>query len=218
MPRPADAEREAEQGGSGESEACTEARADRALRPTEDTDEREPHEDDHGAEDASGDVGVRDEDPAKNPAEHGDGDEHDREPSNEQQHAQQQAAALRDRALSRRPDAPVRGDSGTEISEVAGDERQHARGREGDEPGEHGEEDAYPERSVEDEITGIHVVSSRASETSTSRMDADSSWPMMRAATRPSRSSTRVVGVAWIGVTPAKACLTRPSVTSITLG
>ena len=59
--------------------------------------------------------------------------------------------------------------------------------------------------------------SARVSATRVDRIDALANCPMMRAGTRRCWSMTKVVGVAWIGVTCANASLTRPSFTSITL-
>ncbi|MEK8225761.1 hypothetical protein NKG05_06285 [Oerskovia sp. M15] len=56
--------------------------------------------------------------------------------------------------------------------------------------------------------------SARTSSTSAASVEGSAS-PMMRADTRPSRSSTTVVGTAWIGTAPSRAAIASPRVSSI---
>ena len=210
----------------------------------EDADEDEPEGDDHDAEHARDDVGVLDEEPAEGAAEHRDAHEDERESGDEQHDAEQQPAAGRrvDRERRRRrpsccglePSAlavaepslrpelaelgrRARRHRSADESEVAGHEREHARREERDEPCQHGDRDREQQRAVRDDARRVHS-SPSASRTRDVSTDASGSWPMIRAATRPLPSSTRVVGVALMGVRSANASLTAPSSAAIRLG
>ena len=113
---------------------------------------------------------------------------------------------------------PTGGHCGDE-PEVAGDQGEHAGGQEREQAGEHGDGDRGQEGSVVDDRAGIHQeLSLITSRTMARSVDDPSSWPEIRAATRPSWSTTRVVGVARTAVTFANASLTWPFRASITLG
>src|SRR5690606_32019878 len=86
-----------------------------------------------------------------------------------------------------------------------------------DEAREDRDGDGDQERAVGDDAAEVHD-SSMTSRTSVERIEASSSIPMMRAATRPSRSSTSVDGPAPSGVWPAKASLIEPSSVTSALG
>ena len=184
------------------------------MRARERADERQAHDDDNHTEHPGEDVRVFEEEQPRHPTEHRDGHEHQSEPGNEQRHpAEQPSTGSGGVALCRGG-----GEGGPEVAEVSGDKREHARGDEGDQAREHGDEHGHPQCAVEDEPFGAHSLSASASATRVDRIDAAGSCPMIRAATLPCLSITRVVGVAWMGVTAAKASLVFPSTMSITLG
>src|SRR5690606_5799094 len=106
------------------------------------------------------------------------------------------------------------GGCAAEEPQVPGHERQHARREEGQQAREQRDRHGDPERAEADEGVDVHGVSASVSLMSVVRIDPPGSWPMMLAATRPCRSRTSVVGVAWIGTRSAKASLASPVLTS----
>ena len=98
------------------------------------------------------------------------------------------------------------------VSEVAGHEREHARGEERHESRRERERDGQPQAAVSDHVAH-HDSASTSSRMSASVVEEGSN-PEMRAATRPSASSTSVVGTADGGTSPANALSTSRVLTS----
>ena len=213
--RPAHAHRDAEERSADESEVLAHLWPEGALREPEHTDEDEAEQDHGDAEDAGDRILVLNESPAERTAEDEDGDEDDRESGDEEGDTQNQPAPLRglrttcpdggasctSRTSGRRP----RGDGAPEKSEVAGHEWEDARREKRHETCHHGDRDRQPQGTIEDDRAGVHGVSATASVTRVLRTEALCSCPTIRAATRPSLSSTNVVGAACKEVDSANA-------------
>src|SRR5699024_12537990 len=108
-----------------------------------------------------------------------------------------------------------------DVPEVAGHQRQHARGGEGDEPGQQRYRRRGEQRTGEEDLgegtgPGTHCGQpSSASVSSISvRSVAGSICPRIPPASRPSRSSTTVEGIALSGTTPCIAATPSASLSS----
>src|SRR5690606_9736325 len=112
----------------------------------------------------------------------------------------------------------LRQDRARDVAEIARHERQHAGREEREQARDDRDGDRGPESSCADELLEAHAASSRTSSTSVLSTEGESIALMMRAATRPSRSSTRVIGVACRGVAAAKASFASPLLPSMRLG
>lgn len=235
-------------GGSRQSDPSAHAWPHGALREPEAADEDHAHDDDERAEDAGDRVGVFQEEPSGGAAEHSHADEHDGESGDEQHHADHNTVPTGRESRGRGRSGGYRGGrgrvvalrvggavrlvevcsrrgcvcragccGGADVAEVAGHQGKDAGGEEGHQSGEHGDRDGDEQGSAGDGVDEGHD-SSSVSEMSVLRIEALLSWPMMRAATLPLRSSTIVVGTAFNGVSSANASFTDPSTVARALG
>ncbi len=191
-------------GSSGQPAGWVDGGFRGALEEPEHAEEHEPHQQDHDPEDAGEEILPADE-PGPQGAERGPvADEQDGEAEGEQSGPGQ-----------RPPPGDPRGGGGAgEVAEVAGHEGEHAGGGEGHQPGEEGEGEGGPDAAGGDDLPHQGLVSARTVSMRAARVVRVGSCPMMRAAIRPVRSRTMVVGTAPGAAFPANAACTVPVVAS----
>ena len=209
--RPAEAEQHAEQRRGGQPDRGHLVDPVVTLHPRDDAEEDQAQHDRQAAE-HDRDLPLVGEQPLPHAADQRtEGDEHEREPEHEQERAGEHPAAPRVGEVGA-------GEPGG-VGEVARQQRHHARGEERDQAGHQGDRDREHQRAVEglvgEPVTEVershqqgHFCTSRTSSTSV-RWDGTS--PRMLAATRPSVSSTSVLGMALGFRVPWKASSERPA-------
>ena len=178
--------------------------------------EHQAHEDHDRAGDAVDPHGMLLQEIADGAGEAAEHHEHQREPGDEQQGSGEHpagsgtggAGGAPAGALRRRRGGALPGQA-RDVAEIAGHDGQHARREEGDDPGRGGDGDRQQQRSGQrGRLEGVPDLGEAHSATTASiiaRSTDGSAAPEMRAATRPSRSSTSVEGTAFGETCPRRA-------------
>src|SRR5690606_33538107 len=160
---------------------------------------------------------------AERTEDHAEEDEHGAEAEHEEEDAEEQPslAGARPRGGGRPAAGPPlwcaeRAGHAAEVADVAGDEGEDARGGEGHRARNERDRHAREERAAEagrreglGDAAPAHRTASASASSIMPRTTVGSICPSTRPATRPSASSTTVVGIAWSGTTPWSAATPR---------